>query len=431
MADRKALLEQAYLKDAEHIMTLAPALFVLGMSVEVYFHLDPEALSSAVVFGLLAAICGWLVIATRWRGGRYAPPGHYGVVLLWAVMHISLLVHYFLNSAGDLELTRLVMSVAVIGTGALILPTVAGHLTLVISCLLLFALFATTTSVEDMSIPLVVAFVAVLIRSARRWGIQQRVVREKLTSELRERDLQLHAAKAVATMAGRLSSGFAHHFNNQLQVMLTGAESALNMLSHEHPAAGLLRTVRDSALRSADLTQGLMLYADNKPLRKTHCSSKELMEAIDLSEIVADRIDVRLHIDDVAMYVDREQLVLVLSELLRNASYAVESSAAQVVASQHGDVPRHLGQIELQLHAVGEYVEITVTDDGGGFPTELMTEALEPFVTNSPVTHFGLGLAFALSVATRHDGDLQILPVSPGASVRLRLRNTRAQPLPL
>ena len=69
------------------------------------------------------------------------------------------------------------------------------------------------------------------------------------------------------------------------------------------------------------------------------------------------------------------------------------------------------------------FVDVTVTDDGPGFPAELLPHAFDRF-TRDPGSGggMGLGLAITSAIAAAHGGHVQAANrAAGGAEVRLRL----------
>ncbi|WP_240654855.1 ATP-binding protein [Croceicoccus ponticola] len=72
----------------------------------------------------------------------------------------------------------------------------------------------------------------------------------------------------------------------------------------------------------------------------------------------------------------------------------------------------HGGRIVVAFHDLGEYVEMTVTDDGPGIPEQEREAVFERFHSVRPEaafgSHSGLGLAIARSIIAAHDGTLTV-----------------------
>jgi CheY-like chemotaxis protein len=66
------------------------------------------------------------------------------------------------------------------------------------------------------------------------------------------------------------------------------------------------------------------------------------------------------------------------------------------------------GSINLRTRAVGERVELTITDTGTGMTEEVRRRCLEPFFTTKAPRGVGLGLAMVYGVVERHEGTLEV-----------------------
>ena len=103
---------------------------------------------------------------------------------------------------------------------------------------------------------------------------------------------------------------------------------------------------------------------------------------------------------------DAAQLRQVIHNLLQNAQDALAETAAPriTVASSAGD----------------GVVRLAVTDNGCGFPEQVMQRAFEPYVTTKP-RGTGLGLAIVKKIVEEHGGAATITNVTPGARVTIEL----------
>jgi nitrogen fixation/metabolism regulation signal transduction histidine kinase len=94
---------------------------------------------------------------------------------------------------------------------------------------------------------------------------------------------------------------------------------------------------------------------------------------------------------------DSAQIRQVLHNLVQNAQDALEhrkNSAERPV-------------IEVSTEAASDRVRLTVSDNGGGFPEEMMARIFEPYVTTKP-RGTGLGLAIVKKIIDEHRGELTI-----------------------
>ncbi len=110
---------------------------------------------------------------------------------------------------------------------------------------------------------------------------------------------------------------------------------------------------------------------------------------------------------------DAAQLRQVIHNLLQNAQDALADTLE----------PR----ITIASSVADGMVQLTVTDNGCGFPEHLMQRAFEPYVTTKP-GGTGLGLVIVKKIVEEHGGTAAIANVAPrGARVTLRLPAAVAQ----
>jgi nitrogen fixation/metabolism regulation signal transduction histidine kinase len=108
---------------------------------------------------------------------------------------------------------------------------------------------------------------------------------------------------------------------------------------------------------------------------------------------------------------DSTQIRQVLHNLVQNAQDALEHR------KNAGDQPA----IEVCTELAGDKVRLSVTDNGGGFPEEMMARIFEPYVTTKP-RGTGLGLAIVKKIIDEHHGELAIENhTARGASVTILL----------
>jgi nitrogen fixation/metabolism regulation signal transduction histidine kinase len=104
---------------------------------------------------------------------------------------------------------------------------------------------------------------------------------------------------------------------------------------------------------------------------------------------------------------DAAQLRQVIHNLVANA----EDALAEVAEPE----------IHIATRAEGRGAVLSVSDNGGGFPKEILARAFEPYVTTK-AKGTGLGLAIVKKIVDEHHGQIEIANAAPhGAQVRIRL----------
>jgi signal transduction histidine kinase len=158
--------------------------------------------------------------------------------------------------------------------------------------------------------------------------------------------------------------------------------------------------------RAADLTRRTLEFTRETPdgLPRRHMALRPAVEeAVEQVRPACPMLAVaNLVAPDIVIEADRESLVRVLGNLLRNAGEA-EARRITVVAA----------------HESGE-LAIIVADDGPGLPDHVRAALFRPFVTGARRGSTGLGLAIVHDLMRAHGGDVVLLDSGPGGT-RFRL----------
>src|SRR5690606_10437077 len=104
---------------------------------------------------------------------------------------------------------------------------------------------------------------------------------------------------------------------------------------------------------------------------------------------------------------DRRLITQALTNLVKNATEAVESAAENAE-------PGWSGRVEAGPRIVGNRFEIEGVDHGIGLPKQKRSRLLEPYVTNKGTKGTGLGLAIVQKIVEQHDGTLTLEDAPPG-----------------
>ncbi len=158
---------------------------------------------------------------------------------------------------------------------------------------------------------------------------------------------------------------------------------------------------------------------------------KPVMEEGDLRDAVQEPVilfreghpattyDLVLPAEPVIAHFDRRLITQAVTNLVKNATEAVES------AVQAGQIAQ--GRVETILRVSPERLEIDVIDNGIGLPRQNRSRLLEPYVTTKGSKGTGLGLAIVQKITEQHGGALSLddAPAAPdranGALVRITM----------
>ena len=234
--------------------------------------------------------------------------------------------------------------------------------------------------------------------------------------ERRQLEEQLRQAKKMEAV-GLLAGGIAHDFNNVLSVITGYSELALMSLSPSHPLHESRSEIRQAGQGAATLTRQLLAFSRRQVLEP---------EIVDLAKTIKDleamvrRLigeDLTLHVDLPAerclIKADPGQIEQVIMNLILNARDAMPAGGSLTLSAG----PRVLDPpvaSRLGLEVAGEYIFLSVTDEGHGMDVETRERIFEPFFTTKDLGKgTGLGLATVYGIVRQSSGAIDV-ESSPG-----------------
>jgi len=220
---------------------------------------------------------------------------------------------------------------------------------------------------------------------------------------------QLQQAKkmdAISTLAG----GIAHQFNN----ILSGITGNTELLQMEYAGDDKIKKFSERLFgltrRMTSLTSQLLAYARGGKYQEKQLSVKELVEEtfplIKHSMNRSIKVVMNLGKDIPDIKADPTQLQMVFSAVMSNASEAIEKSGSIRVVLQKKDVDDKYAILHPGL-TVGQYVQLTVEDDGKGLDRESKERIFEPFYSTK-LQGRGLGMAASYGTIINHGGWIEI-----------------------
>jgi two-component system cell cycle sensor histidine kinase/response regulator CckA len=220
----------------------------------------------------------------------------------------------------------------------------------------------------------------------------------------------LHAQKLESV--GRLAGGVAHDFNNMLTVILGYAELMASGMPDGDPLLESLAEIKKAACRSRDTTRQLLAFS-----RKQMIAPR----AVDLNALVAEAKNALLRLigEHIALafqpgaglwrvVFDPAQVEQILVNLIVNARDALPGGGRITVATAN----IHLAEADCRNRAdavAGDYVVLSVSDDGMGMDEQTLSHIFEPFFSTKEVGKgTGLGLATVYGVIKQNNGFIDV-----------------------
>jgi two-component system, cell cycle sensor histidine kinase and response regulator CckA len=229
---------------------------------------------------------------------------------------------------------------------------------------------------------------------------------------------------------GRLAGGVAHDFNNMLQTIMGHSDLAIGKVGKESSVRDNLLEIQKAARRSADLTRQLLTFA-----RKQTVSPMVL----DLNDTVIDILKIlrRLIGEDIELIwkpgpnlwpllIDPTQVDQILANLGVNARDAISGVGTLSIATENVviDVTHRESQAD---YLPGDYVMLSVSDNGCGMEKEVLHNIFDPFFTTKEVGKgTGLGLATVYGIVKQNNGWINVYS-EPGMGTAFKIYLPRAE----
>lgn len=231
-----------------------------------------------------------------------------------------------------------------------------------------------------------------------------------------ERDLERLRSQllrlARGSMASALTASIAHEINQPLAAIAADARSAQRWVEQQawSEVKGVCERMVREAQRASDVVGRLrQLLSDQppecewSPLRALLEETRQLAEPRLLAGDAILTMDFPPALQNHLVWVDRQQIQLVVFNLIQNAIEAFRSE---------DDEPC---RIVLAVRQAGaDIVQLSVSDNGPGIELSLARRIFEPFFTSKP-HGMGLGLVLSQTIVQRHNGAIWHEPSSSGA----------------
>ncbi|MCA1795608.1 MAG: response regulator, partial [Desulfobacteraceae bacterium] len=278
-------------------------------------------------------------------------------------------------------------------------------------------------------IPVSLSLSSVLLHN--KWhgvGIIRDITEQKRAEEEREKlQAQFIQAQKMESV-GRLAGGVAHDYNNMLSVIMMYAEMGLTKTSPDDELHKYMKTILDAACRSTDITRQLLVFARKQTVLPRILDLNVVIAAILklLHRLIGEDITLSWHPepDLWPVKIDPSQVDQVLANLLVNARDAITGT---------GEITIETGRITYEAAfcaahprlSPGEFVVLSVTDDGSGMDPQTVDQIFEPFfTTKAEEKGTGLGLATVYGIIIQNNGFVTV-DSEPGKGTCFKLHLPR------
>lgn len=231
---------------------------------------------------------------------------------------------------------------------------------------------------------------------------------------------QAQKLESIGTLAG----GVAHDFNNLLMGIMSYVEICRDEIESSHPINEWLNEITKATKRSADLTRQLLAFARQQSIEPVVLDLNDTVSGMlkMLRLLIGEDIDLTWKPGALLWPVklDPSQIDQILANLAVNARDAINGPGKITIATHHTTI----GEDYCIEHAdaePGQYVMLSISDNGKGMDRELRDRIFEPFFTTKDVGKgTGLGLATVYGIVRQNKGFLDVSS-EPGHGATFRI----------
>lgn len=229
--------------------------------------------------------------------------------------------------------------------------------------------------------------------------------------QLEEELLKVRKLESVGLLAG----GIAHDFNNILTGIITNLFMARMSVYKNEEACQLIADAEKAAFKATRLTKQLLTFSQGgAPVKESIPVSQLVEETVGFS-LSGSNVDYQLEFEDdlKLVEVDKGQIDQVLNNLVINAAQAMPEGGTVTITAGNYTVLNDTGSDNPVLSgsglplADGEYVKISVRDEGPGIPRKHIGKIFDPYFTTKTGSS-GLGLTTAYSIVKKHGGHIDV-----------------------
>jgi PAS domain S-box-containing protein len=236
-------------------------------------------------------------------------------------------------------------------------------------------------------------------------------------------------------MVGRLAGGVAHDFNNMLGVILGHSEMALERDDLSRSVHADLKAIRKAAVRSAELTRQLLAFARKQTIIPKVLELNRVVKGMlnMLRRMIGEAITL-VWVPDcrpLLVKVDPTQIDQILINLCINARDAITGTGKITIETGMTNVGNTSGDSLFYCSEPGDYVTISVSDNGCGVDPKHLPHIFEPFFTTKEMGKgTGLGLSTVYGIVKQNNGGIECSSV-PGKATTFKIHLPRYNELNL
>ncbi|MEM9481150.1 MAG: ATP-binding protein [Verrucomicrobiota bacterium] len=227
-------------------------------------------------------------------------------------------------------------------------------------------------------------------------------------TEQKQLQLSLQQAQKMEAI-GRLAGGVAHDFNNLLTGIIGNLQLAqMGKTGSNSDEGQFIESAKKAGQRAAELVKQLLGFSRRTHLELQFTNANEVISDVEalLNASFDPSIRIEVHASDDlwGVKIDPTQMEQVVMNMCVNAKDAMVKGGQLKLHTRNRTLSERDASTMPGARA-GEFIVISVEDDGEGIPPEVMEKIFEPFFTTKEQGKgTGLGLATSYGIVQQHGG---------------------------
>lgn len=256
------------------------------------------------------------------------------------------------------------------------------------------------------------------------------ITTRELNAVLEEGLLQSQKLETI----GKLASGMAHDFSNLLSSIFGSINILKKKVAPNDEVYRLLDNIESCSIRARDLTKGLLSYGKPVAKRKEKVSINNLLD--DISRVINQTFPKEItYISKIKPELynvlgNGTEIYQVLLNLCVNAKEAIEGKGELTLSAENISVTKENNYLFPFLNA-GEYVYLSVKDNGSGIPEENLQKIFDPYFSTKKKesgSGSGLGLYVTYNIIRALEGNINV-ESKPGKGTKFNVYLPSCNPL--
>jgi signal transduction histidine kinase len=220
---------------------------------------------------------------------------------------------------------------------------------------------------------------------------------------------QVRNMESITKIVGKI----AHNLNNVITAISGYSEFLMFDAFLDDELRNYVEEIQRAVQRGTHLLQQLSVYSGSRISEYRTLDINEIVRDLhgEFEILAGESIDIVLHLEDdpYSLYIDPFQIERIIMNLFTNARDAISGSGTITFETKkitiNGILQGDVGAIE-----PGEYVFLSVQDDGKGIDEETEKHMFEPFfTTRGKGKGKGLGLSTVSGIVELYGGALEVL----------------------